>query len=149
MKFWTKDETIAWLASNELGADSNEPMLNDAWKKTCIDIPTTSLEQAKLSRAIFSEMKPDDLIVFSLTERTLCSDDEDPVIIERIRLSYGEERGLDQAPTFLCGPGESEAACALLRLFLMFCWDGYLINSRLSICVRFYGHEGCAFVYRR
>jgi len=147
MQFWTLRETTDWLETQNFVCSPDGPYLDDSWIEEFFDLPLSSREQARLSRAILDRVQPFRGCILSLTETTLCDEDEDPLIIDRIRLSYGETLSILESPTFVFDATEKVEAAVLVRLFIMFCWDGYLLSAGLDHLTRLYGHEGGGFSY--
>jgi hypothetical protein len=153
MKFWTLEETRAWLDANDLfhGADAwtSGPVFEEGWHFIRqIDLPPYSREQAELSRSLIDHIRPFHGCVLSMEDR-VSPDDEDLVLMDRFRLSYGETRPVSGSPTFVFDTAEYAEAVGLLRLFLTFCWDGWLLSSDLDYFVELYGHEGFGRIYTK
>ncbi len=149
MKCWTLDETMEWLRSVNIPTRDRGIILDETWTARRTDLPKESYFQARISREFIESIQPFQGCLFWLTEWGVFPNYQNPVLMERLRLSYGETRSLRDAPAFSLEPSEKELAIALIRLIIMFAWDGYLVSPTGDLVVIIIGHEEFAEVCER
>jgi hypothetical protein len=141
MNCWTLNETIKWLHSLNVSSQNGQVIIDETWTVKQFDLPKESYAQAELSRTFIELIEPFKGCVLCLTEWGVFPSEDNPILIERFRLSYGETRPLSEAPTFHLEPSEEAETIALIRLLIMFSWDGYLVSPTGDVVLMITGHE--------
>ena len=150
MRFWTVKQTTEWLGLHDVRCDSTDhPIIDESWKAEQFALPKDAYSQAEFSRTNVNQISPFAGGIFWLKEWNIFPLESNPILIEKVRLCYGETRSLSSAPTFVFDTAEKQELIALFRVFVMFGWDGYLFSNLTDFALVLRGHEGFAEVCRR
>lgn len=144
MKVLTRDEAIAWCARNSvLLGGRHRPELPDH----AVDqrIEQDAGRRVAMVRQHFRDFgAPSELLVW-FTDWSVWPSGELPHMFYRLRLSYGENRPLIEAPAQVFGADEIEDALSFVALGVLFLWDCFVVGASQGP-LAFYSHDEYAAI---
>jgi hypothetical protein len=139
MKILTKQEILEWCRKNAIPFDDlGRPKF--IYESEGFKIPADAGQRVALVKNNFQIFKDEAEILIWFTEWGIWPSSERMHIFERVRLSYGENRPMMEAPGHVFNQEEAEDALSFATLGVLFLWDCYVLNPK-GTKVLFYSHD--------
>jgi hypothetical protein len=135
MKFLTRSQCEAWVRDLGLDSEMLEAMLDPnglAPGEVSVLFEDSDQTKVHLAQTFAAWLGSNDDCLLWITEYGIWPSFENRHLFRRVRLSYGEQREIQDAPGHLFSVREYEDLVSYLDLALTFGWGGYLVASPLS-----------------
>ena len=142
MKFLTKKDAVKWCRENQIHLDERElPFLTKSSKD--FNIPSDAGQRVALVTSQFEHFRDEDEILIWITAWGVWPSSERLHIFDRLRLSYGEKRLLNEISAHVVSKNEYEDGLSILILAVLFLWDCYVLSKSGKFI--FYSHDECGW----
>ncbi len=126
MKVLTLAQSKEWLAEREFSVqESDFPSLRREYL-----LPPDSGWKTALARSIAGMFDPNEEVLLVLLNWDIWPSSCSMPLFNRVRLSFGETRPLDEAPGHLFALQEADLIEAVLSLTLYFVWEAVLVGAK-------------------
>ena len=150
MRTLTESEALEWCASHHVALVERRtprPDFADS-QKFRFKIPGDAGRRIALLHDLFRCVPTDQEVLLWLTERGVWSSGERVHMFERFRASYGEHRGLSEAPAHVLGPADREALISSTGFAILFLWDCHILTSSADTWL-FLSHDEYGWICSR
>ena len=139
MKVLTRQECIAWCRDHSIVLnDRSLPDLAGAELK--FEIPNDTQKRIYLSRRAMEEFADEPTVLVWLNDWSVWPSGQRMHIFDRLRMSYGENRPIIEAPAQVFQQLEIEDAISFVTLAVIFLWDCYVITPNRARFL-FFSHD--------
>ena len=139
MKVLSKQASIAWCRDHSITLnDRTLPDLVGAELE--FEIPNDTQKRVYLANRAMEEFKNEPVLLVWFHDWSVWPSGQRMHIFDRLRLSYGEDRPIIDAPAQLFEQMELEDATSFVTLAVVFLWDCYVVVPNQSKFL-FFSHD--------